>query len=148
MIAQADASQFAAVADVMAGRSMVIEGPPGTGKSQTITNMIANALYLGKRILFVAEKKVALDVVYSRLSDAGLKPYCLRIESDKANKRQVYDELAERIDLATPSRPKRDGVHEVFSELKDELNSFAALLNHPHALAGPAVANGAQLRLH
>ena len=132
LIAQADASQFAAVADVMAGRSMVIEGPPGTGKSQTITNMIANALYMGKRILFVAEKKVALDVVYSRLSDAGLKPYCLRIESDKANKRQVYEELAERIDLATPSRPKRDGVHEVFGELKDELNSFAALLNQPH----------------
>ena len=83
LIAQADASQFAAVADVMAGRSMVIEGPPGTGKSQTITNIIANALYTGKRILFVAEKKVALDVVYTRLSDAGLKPYCLRLNPTK-----------------------------------------------------------------
>jgi len=115
LIAQADASQFAAVADVMAGRSMVIEGPPGTGKSQTITNIIANALYAGKRILFIAEKKVALDVVYTRLSEAGLKPYCLRIESDKANKRQVYDELAERIDLAEPMRPRRDGVQDVFN---------------------------------
>jgi very-short-patch-repair endonuclease len=132
LIAQADASQFAAVADVMAGRSMVIEGPPGTGKSQTITNIIANALYAGKRILFVAEKKVALDVVYTRLSEAGLKPYCLRIESDKANKRQVYDELAERIDLPTPLHPRRDGVHEVFKELRQELNGFAALLNQPY----------------
>jgi very-short-patch-repair endonuclease len=132
LIAQADASQFAAVADVMAGRSMVIEGPPGTGKSQTITNIIANALYAGKRILFVAEKKVALDVVYTRLSEAGLKPYCLRIESDKANKRQLYDELAERIDLTTPLRPRRDGVHEVFIELRQELNSFASLLNQPY----------------
>lgn len=132
LIAQADASQFAAVADVMAGRSMVIEGPPGTGKSQTITNIIANALYAGKRILFVAEKKVALDVVYTRLSEAGLKPYCLRIESDKANKRQVYDELAERIDLAPPMRPRRDGVQEGFKELRQELNHFAALLNQPH----------------
>lgn len=132
LIAQADASQFAAVADVMAGRSMVIEGPPGTGKSQTITNIIANALYAGKRILFVAEKKVALDVVYTRLSEAGLKPYCLRIESDKANKRQVYDELAERIDLSTPMRPRRDGVQEGFNELRQELNHFAALLNQPH----------------
>ncbi len=132
LIAQADASQFAAVADVMAGRSMVIEGPPGTGKSQTITNIIANALYAGKRILFVAEKKVALDVVYTRLSEAGLKPYCLRIESDKANKRQVYDELAERIDLAPPMRPRRDGVQEGFNELRQELNHFAALLNQPH----------------
>jgi len=132
LIAQADASQFAAVADVMAGRSMVIEGPPGTGKSQTITNIIANALYAGKRILFVAEKKVALDVVYTRLSEAGLKPYCLRIESDKANKRQVYDELAERIDLAPPIPPRRDGVQEGFNELRQELNHFAALLNQPH----------------
>ena len=132
LISQADASQFAAVADVMAGRSMVIEGPPGTGKSQTITNIIANALYAGKRILFVAEKKVALDVVYNRLSEAGLKPYCLRIESDKANKRQVYDELAERIDLSRPARPRRDGVQEVFNELRGELNQFSALLNHPH----------------
>lgn len=132
LIAQADASQFAAVADVMAGRSMVIEGPPGTGKSQTITNIIANALYAGKRILFVAEKKVALDVVFTRLSEAGLKPYCLRIESDKANKRQVYDDLAERIDLAAPPRPRREGVHETFNGLRQELNGFAALLNKPH----------------
>ena len=87
LIAQADASQFAAIADVMAGHSMVIEGPPGTGKSQTITNIIANALYAGQRVLFVAEKKVALDVVHNRLSDAGLKPYCLRLESDRAHKR-------------------------------------------------------------
>ncbi len=132
LIAQADASQFAAVADVMAGRSMVIEGPPGTGKSQTITNIIANALYAGKRILFVAEKKVALDVVYTRLSEAGLKPYCLRIESDKANKKQVYDELAERIDMAAPMAPRRGGTNEVFNELRQELNNFAVLLNQPH----------------
>jgi len=132
LIAQADASQFAAVADVMAGRSMVIDGPPGTGKSQTITNIIANALYAGKRVLFVAEKKVALDVVYHRLSEAGLKPYCLRIESDKANKKQIYDELAERIDLATPTRPHRDGVFKEFTELRHELNRFASLLNQPY----------------
>ncbi len=132
LIAQADASQFAAVADVMAGRSMVIEGPPGTGKSQTITNIIANALYAGKRILFVAEKKVALDVVYIRLSEAGLKPYCLRIESDKANKRQVYDELAQRIDFPLPRPPRRDGVHQVFNELRQELNTFSERLNQPY----------------
>ena len=132
LIAQADASQFAAVADVMANRSMVIEGPPGTGKSQTITNIIANALYAGQRVLFVAEKKVALDVVYYRLSEAGLKPYCLRIESDKANKRQVYDELAERIALPTAQAPRRDGTQTAFQEIRQELNGFAALLNKPY----------------
>lgn len=132
LIAQADASQFAAVADVMAGRSMVIEGPPGTGKSQTITNIIANALYAGKRVLFVAEKKVALDVVYNRLSDAGLKPYCLRLESDRAHKKDVYNELAERLALSKPSPPSREGPLAMFNEIRDGLNRFTELLNAPH----------------
>lgn len=131
LIAEADASQFAAIADVMAGRSLVIEGPPGTGKSQTITNMIANALHTGKRVLFVAEKKVALDVVHNRLAEAGLKPYCLRIESDKTNKKKVYDELAERLALATPTPPRRETSLTMFKEVRDGLNKFADLLNAP-----------------
>lgn len=129
LITQADASQFAAIADVMEGRSLVIEGPPGTGKSQTITNIIANALYAGKRVLFVAEKKVALDVVYTRLSEAGLKDYCLRIASDKVNKRDVYNELAERLRIVPPLENNRDSTADAFEELRDELNSFSAQLN-------------------
>ncbi len=136
LIAQADASQFAAVADVMAGHSMVIEGPPGTGKSQTITNIIANALYAGKRVLFVAEKKVALDVVHNRLSDAGLKPYCLRLESDRAHKREVYGELAERLALTRPSAPSREGPLGMFNGLRDDLNAFTELLNTPREPEG------------
>ena len=132
LITQADASQFASIADVMSGRSMVIEGPPGTGKSQTITNIIANALYAGKRVLFVAEKKVALDVVYTRLAEAGLKPYCLRIASDKTNKREVYDELGERLQLLRPSPPRRTAVVNDFIQLRDQLNSFSQLLNQSH----------------
>ena len=129
LITQADASQFAAIADVMEGRSLVIEGPPGTGKSQTITNIIANALYSGKRVLFVAEKKVALDVVYTRLSEAGLKDYCLRIASDKVNKRDVYNELAERLRIVPPLEKNRDSTADAFDELRDELNSFSTQLN-------------------
>ncbi|CAK6700923.1 DUF4011 domain-containing protein [Synechococcus sp. BA-124 BA4] len=132
LITQADASQFASIADVMSGRSMVIEGPPGTGKSQTITNIIANALYSGKRVLFVAEKKVALDVVYTRLAEAGLKPYCLRIASDKTNKREVYDELGERLLMPRPSPPRRDAALGEFNQLRDQLNSFSELLNQSH----------------
>lgn len=132
LITQADASQFAGIADVMSGRSMVIEGPPGTGKSQTITNIIANALSVGKRVLFVAEKKVALDVVYNRLAEAGLKPYCLRIESDKTNKRDVYDELAQRLQLGKPESPKRDLVIDDFQNLRTQLNNFSELLNTGH----------------
>ena len=132
LITQADASQFASIADVMSGRSMVIEGPPGTGKSQTITNIIANALYAGKRVLFVAEKKVALDVVYTRLAEAGLKPYCLRIASDKTNKREVYDELGERLLLPRPRPPRRDATLGEFNQLRDQLNTFSQLLNQSH----------------
>jgi very-short-patch-repair endonuclease len=132
LITQADASQFASIADVMSGRSMVIEGPPGTGKSQTITNIIANALYAGKRVLFVAEKKVALDVVYTRLAEAGLKPYCLRIASDKTNKREVYNELKERLLLPRPRPPRRDAALGEFNQLRDQLNTFSQLLNQCH----------------
>ncbi len=132
LITQADASQFASIADVMSGSSMVIEGPPGTGKSQTITNIIANALYAGKRVLFVAEKKVALDVVYTRLSEAGLKPYCLRIASDKTNKREIYDELRERLLLPRPTPPRRDAALGEFNQLRDQLNLYSQLLNQSH----------------
>ncbi len=132
LITEADASQFAGIADVMSGRSMVIEGPPGTGKSQTITNIIANALCSGKRVLFVAEKKVALDVVYTRLADAGMKAYCLRIASDKTNKREVYDELAQRLQLTKPQPPRRGAVVEDFQQLRSQLNSFSELLNTGH----------------
>jgi superfamily I DNA and/or RNA helicase len=129
LITQADASQFAAIADAMDGRSMVIEGPPGTGKSQTITNIIANALYAGKRVLFVAEKKVALDVVYTRLSEASLREYCLRIASDKVNKREVYSELGDRLRIDRPMTKDREPTCNVFNELRKELNDFCHILN-------------------
>ena len=67
-----------------AGESFVLHGPPGTGKSQTITNMIANALYNGKSVLFVAEKMAALSVVQRRLEKIGLGPFCLEMHSNKA----------------------------------------------------------------
>ncbi len=85
--------------DVQRGDSLVVQGPPGTGKSQTITNIIAGAIASGKRVLFVAEKKAALDVVAHRLADAGLGPFCLPLHSHTSNKREFLDGLKERIDL-------------------------------------------------
>ncbi len=73
----ADSSQFEAVAYSQTGNTFVLHGPPGTGKSQTITNMIANALYEGKQVLFVAEKQAALEVVKKRLDGIGLGDFCL-----------------------------------------------------------------------
>lgn len=89
-----DSSQLEAVAESHAGRSFVLHGPPGTGKSQTITNMIANAIYNGKRVLFVAEKKAALDVVHKRLKEIGLEPYCLELHSNKTNKQSFFQQLS------------------------------------------------------
>lgn len=88
-----DSSQLEAVAESHAGQSFVLHGPPGTGKSQTITNMIADALYHGKRVLFVAEKKAALDVVRTRLNGIGLEPYCLELHSNKVDKRSFFSQV-------------------------------------------------------
>lgn len=88
-----DSSQMKAVVDSGNGRSFILFGPPGTGKSQTITNMIANALYRGKRVLFVAEKRAALEVVQSRLAKVGLAPFCLELHSNKVNKQHVLQQL-------------------------------------------------------
>lgn len=74
----ADSSQISALADIAAGKSLVIEGPPGTGKSQTIANAISHAMEQGKTILFVAEKLAALEVVHKRLAQAGLGDFRLK----------------------------------------------------------------------
>ena len=99
IIVPADSSQHSVLIDVQRGENLVVQGPPGTGKSQTITNMIADAIAAGKKVLFVAEKKAALDVVARRLEDAGLGPFCLPLHSHTSNKREFLDALKARIDL-------------------------------------------------
>ncbi|WP_339867068.1 DUF3320 domain-containing protein [uncultured Algoriphagus sp.] len=101
----ADSSQMEAVCAAVEGNSFILHGPPGTGKSQTITNIIANALYRGKRVLFVAEKMAALSVVYSRLKSIGLDPFCLELHSNKARKAEVLSQLKS----ATEVRRRRPG---------------------------------------
>ncbi len=92
-IRDADSSQQVAIPAAKRGLSAVIEGPPGTGKSQTITNIIAECLAEGKTVLFVAEKAAALAVVKRRLEAADLGDFMLELHSHKANKRSVLDEL-------------------------------------------------------
>ena len=78
-----DSSQYSAVAESAKGTTFVLHGPPGTGKSQTITNIIANAVDTGKRVLFVAEKQAALHVVKNRLNEIGIGEFCLELHSGK-----------------------------------------------------------------
>lgn len=88
-----DSSQTAASLAATEGRDFVIVGPPGTGKSQTIANMIANCLAVGKTVLFVAEKTAALDVVYRRLREHGLGDHCIELHSNKADRRRFLAQL-------------------------------------------------------
>ena len=103
----ADSSQMTAVLYSELGKSFVLHGPPGTGKSQTITNIIADNLAKGRRVLFVSEKKAALDVVYRRLASIGLAPFCLELHSNKADKANVMRQFAEAMDV----KPSRNPAH-------------------------------------
>lgn len=97
LIYDADSSQHSALIDALKGKNLVIEGPPGTGKSQTITNLVAAALAKGKSVLFVAEKQDALNVVHSRLATANLSHFCLELHSNKAKTKTVAESLQQRL---------------------------------------------------
>ena len=118
----ADSSQLAAVYAASQGKSFVLHGPPGSGKSQTITNMIASALYQGKSVLFVAEKMAALSVVEKRLDKVGLGHFCLELHSNKAQKRAVLKQLEDTLSVGRIKAPaeyksQADKIYEMRQEL-------------------------------
>jgi very-short-patch-repair endonuclease len=129
----ADSSQLAAVVGSARGCDFVLDGPPGTGKSQTIANMIAHNLALGRRVLFVAEKRAALDVVHRRLRANGLGPFCLELHSNKANKKEVLDQL-DRAWTTAEELPAeawaRDA--EAICRERDALNALVKALHQVH----------------
>ncbi|NCC61018.1 MAG: DUF4011 domain-containing protein [Verrucomicrobiae bacterium] len=127
-VVDADSSQQDAILCAKKGLSFVLQGPPGTGKSQTITNIIAECLADGKKVLFVSEKMAALDVVHRRLSSAGLDPFCLTLHSHKANKRAVLDQLGATLALAQNKATLRDDAFQILESLqadKQNLNEYA-----------------------
>lgn len=95
----ADSSQAAVVAEAVAGRTIVVEGPPGTGKSQTITNLIVQAMVEGKRVLFVAEKQAALEVVSRRLTAAGVSDLVLNLHDVSLKPTAVKAKIRSALDL-------------------------------------------------
>lgn len=103
-----DGSQLGAIADALAGRTFVLEGPPGTGKSQTIANLLARGMAEGKRVLFVAEKRAALDVVARRVRDVGLGPLTLDLHNRDSRPAKVRQQIATAMDLA--ARGDREGL--------------------------------------
>jgi len=133
LIDDADSSQHSALIDAVDGKNLVIEGPPGTGKSQTITNLIAAAMAQGKRVLFVAEKLAALEVVRRRLDAAGLGEFCLELHSHKTQKRKVLDEVEDRLNKHRHYRKPRDIEVDIarYEELKTVLKQHAERINRP-----------------
>lgn len=119
------------IAEAAGGRSLVVKGPPGTGKSQTITNIIAAAVARGKKVLFVAEKMAALDVVHRRLRQVGLGPLTLELHSNKVNKRTVLEELKRTRDAQ--HKPARGdlSIIDKLGETSGFLNAFAKRLHEP-----------------
>lgn len=130
LVYDADSSQHSALIDVLAlKKNLVIEGPPGTGKSQTITNLIAACLAEGKKVLFVAEKLAALEVVKNRLSMAGLDPYVLELHSNKTNKKRVLEEIAKRVAFR-PQRPTDlPRLQQQLEAHRNDLKSYTDLIN-------------------
>jgi hypothetical protein len=100
MPVSADSSQLQAIAQAAAGRTFVLEGPPGTGKSQTITNLLAHAMAAGRRVLFVAEKRAALDVVKKRLDAVGLAELSLDLHDKSSRPAAVRDQIRAALDLS------------------------------------------------
>ena len=131
-ILDADSSQLRALIEARTARVMVIQGPPGTGKSQTIANLIADAVLRGKKVLFVAEKMAALEVVKRRLDENEIGDACLEIHSRAANKKTVLAELERTLRLGMPIM--HDAMEAKLLQLtaaRDQLTRYAAAVNQP-----------------
>jgi hypothetical protein len=135
-VMDADSSQAVVIEEVRRGNNLVVQGPPGTGKSQSIANMIAAAVNEGKRVLFVAEKMAALEVVQRRLENVGLGDICLELHSNKAKRREVLQELDRTLRLQPPRLPNVDEHCAELDASISQLNEHARLMNTPVGASG------------
>lgn len=131
-VMDADSSQIAVMEDVKSGRDLVVEGPPGTGKSQTIVNLIAELLARGNTVLFVSEKMAALEVVKGRLDGVGLGEFCLELHSKKSNKKDVLEKLERVLRNSKPAEIGLDNDLTIIEELKSNLDKYVSLLHSPY----------------
>ncbi|MDF1702988.1 MAG: DUF4011 domain-containing protein, partial [Planctomycetota bacterium] len=135
-ILDADSSQQAAIVAARDGASFVLQGPPGTGKSQTIANIISEALAAGRSVLFVSEKMAALEVVQRRLEQAGLGAFCLELHSRKANKREVVRSFERAWAQWSEAAGKEEGRLAELAELRALLQTYVDALHEPCGAAG------------
>ena len=128
-VLDADSSQTEAILAVNKGVNLVIQGPPGTGKSQTITNIIAEAVAQDKKVLFVSEKMAALEVVKKRLDDCEIGIAALELHSHKSNKKTVLEEIKTTVELGAPKISDHARDLERYEEIRRKLNSYSKLAN-------------------
>ena len=136
IVMDADSSQFSTIVDVADGKNIAVEGPPGTGKSQTIVNTIAATLSAGKKVLFVAEKMAALEVVRSRLEACGMGEFLLTLQANRSSKASVFQSIRDRIQLSdkittrySPEPPEFDESVKRFKQTRSELNKYINILS-------------------
>jgi len=148
-VVDADSSQILAMLEINGGNHLVIQGPPGTGKSQTITNVIAEAVGAGKRVLFVSEKMAALEVVKRRLDKVGLGDASLELHSHKMRKKAVLAELERTLDLGRPNLQAGEDDVTSLVALRDRLNAYCEAVNTPilETRFTPVAALGALCRI-
>jgi very-short-patch-repair endonuclease len=131
-ILDADSSQQEAIQVAKSGISFVLQGPPGTGKSQTISNIIAEFIADGKKVLFVSAKMAALTVVQDRFKKAGLGDFCLQVHSHKRNKREVIDELRQSLEFPPVDTPYNVRVNNLDLQMvRNQLNEYVRALHRP-----------------
>ena len=146
LIIACDATQASAVARARTGASYIIQGPPGTGKSQTITNLIADYVARGKRVLFVCEKRAAIDVVFHRLRQQGLDELCCLIHDSQTDKKafiqnlkQTYEKFLGQADLDPDGEKARASALRAMEQELAGLGRFSEVMRQAQAQTGIAV---------
>ncbi|KTD67186.1 hypothetical protein Lste_3392 [Legionella steelei] len=130
IIADVDSSQFSTIVDIASGKNLAVEGPPGTGKSQTIVNTIAASLSLGLKVLFVAEKSAALEVVGSRLEAYGIGKFLLPLQANRSGKEQVISSIRNRLEMKTCANPSElEHAVRQFKDTRQKLKLYVDILS-------------------
>jgi hypothetical protein len=131
-VLDADASQNYAINSVLAGASLIIRGPPGTGKSQTISNLIATLAARGKKVLFVAEKRAAIDAVLKRLKQQQLGDLVLDLHGGVVSRRAFAQTIRQALAASRSALPvNRDAELRRVENRRQEVNNYVMALHEP-----------------
>ncbi len=132
---KADSSQYSSIVDVAKEKNLVLEGPPGTGKSQTIVNILANAIHHDKKVLFLAQKTAALNVVYNRLEQIGLDNKCMPLHSEYGNKKSLFEKIGNLIRTQNgksfeDTKSEFTRKYNKYKKERNHLNKYCEFLRH------------------